>query len=44
MMVMLVFRVMKSSVRVWNKALVLRDDESIVVLMVALMMNNDVHL
>ena len=39
MMIMLVFKVMKSSVTVWNKALVLTDDESIVVLMVALMMN-----
>ena len=32
-MIMLVFRVMKSSVRVWNKALVLKGDESTVVLM-----------
>ena len=39
MMVMLVFKVMKCSVTVWNKALVSKDDESIVVLMVALMMN-----
>ena len=33
MMIMLVFKVMKSSVTVWNKALVLKDDESNVVLM-----------
>ena len=38
-MIMLVFKVMKSSVTVWNKALALKDDESIVVLMVALMMH-----
>ena len=29
MMIMLVFKVMKSSVTVWNKALVLKDDEGI---------------
>ena len=33
MMIMLVFKVMKSSVTVCNKALVLKDDESIVALM-----------
>ena len=39
MMIMLVFKVMKRSVTVWNKALVVKDDERIVVLMVALMMS-----
>ena len=39
MMIMLVFKVMKSSVTVSNKAVVSKDDESVVVLMVAFMMN-----
>ena len=38
-MIMLVFKVMKSSVTVSNKAVVSKDDESVVVLMVAFMMN-----